>query len=167
MTTKKKKRRRKKLPKTSSSRLLPARAVRTWKTGHYFMAVAWFASGCKFIRQVLVGSGHFPVLLRECGLRTRGRFSCSRCPAARLEIWTRQELLFWQLVFRCLDCLRSTGFASIGRRLRENGRVFSTLGLVQRWIHVPASVREFYFHEPCASGAHCSSLRRLRSTTGR
>ena len=32
---KRKKRRRKKLPKTSSSRMLPARAVHTWKPGHH------------------------------------------------------------------------------------------------------------------------------------
>ena len=75
------------------------------------------------------------------------------------SIWTRHEPLVWQLVVRYLDRLRSTGFASIGRRLRENVRVNGALGSVRHWIHVLASVPELsghYFHEPCVSGAHCS-----------
>ena len=96
---------------------------------------------------------------RERGPQIRGRFSCPRCQAARLEIWTRYEPLVWQLFVRCLDRLRSTGSASFGRRLRGNVRVFSSLGSVRQWIHSLASVLELlghYFHEPCAPGAHCS-----------
>ena len=64
--------------------------------------------------------------LRECGLWTRRRFSWSL--PRHLEIWIRQEPLVWWLVVRRLDCLRSTWFASVGRRFRQNGRVFSALG---------------------------------------
>ena len=49
-----------------------------------------------FTRQSWWLFGQFSLFLTERGPRTRGRFSCSRCATAPLEIWARYEPRSWR-----------------------------------------------------------------------